>query len=144
MSVLVCSLVCCLCLVLPSGLSISVPAVAASAFGSSAEAVAAAAASFSPSAASASAASPPGLPPGMKYHVGYLTSYPLVTLKNRADTHPEPIKLLRLQKDVDETRQALREINKAVRVRFEHASVQNCGDLLNKGCKVLHYSGHVR
>ncbi len=80
----------------------------------------------------------------MRYHVGYLTSYPLVTLKTRQDASPEPIKLLRLQRDVDETREALSVINKAVRIRFEHASVQNFGDLLNKGCKVMHYSGHVR
>ncbi len=147
------------CLYGITGVSINVPpidaAVAAAATASvvspSSVPLPVPAASPSVAAAGAAAGSPAhaatGLPRGKKFHIGYMTSYPLVKAgahSTRTDPHPEPIKLLKLQKDVDKTRQALIEINKMGRIRFEHATVLNFGLLLNLGCEVLHFSGHVR
>jgi len=83
----------------------------------------------------------------MRYHVGYLTAYPVVKKgagATLADLKPESIAKLSLQKDVDDTRQALKDINKAGRIIFEHAFCDKLQVLLNRGCKVLHLSGHVR
>ncbi len=83
----------------------------------------------------------------MRYHVGYLTAYPVVKRgagASFADPKPESIPKLSLQKDIDETRQALSEINKAGSIIFKHAFCDELQVLLNLGCKVLHFSGHVR
>jgi uncharacterized protein (DUF2342 family) len=75
----------------------------------------------------------------------YMISYPLLNNKGSQDepkfeAHP----LLDLKADVDGLQNSLREANKMARVAVKIATSQNMTDVLSQGCKVLHYSGHVR
>jgi hypothetical protein len=75
----------------------------------------------------------------------YMVSYPLL---NDKGTPAEPkfdlLSLLDLKTDVNGLHKSLHEANKVARVAIKIATSQNVTDVLSQGCKVLHYSGHVR
>ena len=75
----------------------------------------------------------------------YLISCPLLNDKGTpAEPKFDPLPLLDLKTDVDGLHKSLHEANKVARVAIKIATCQNVTDVLSQGCKVLHYSGHVR
>jgi hypothetical protein len=74
--------------------------------------------------------------PTLNVDIAYLYSAPLVS----GTTPIEPIGLV---EDRRSFCQCLDESRRAVRVRFEAATIENLRTVVTKQCRVLHYSGHA-